>query len=210
MAAKPKAPVKSKAPAKKAAPKAAAKASAKPAPKATAKKTAKPAAKKAPQKAAAKATKTPAKAIASVPDITLPGIKGNVSLKKLKGKKVVLYFYPKDDTSGCTAQACSFQDNLPQFKKAGVEVIGVSKDGMKSHEKFAKKYKLNFNLASDEELKAAKAFGVWQEKSMYGRKYMGMDRATFLIDENGNVAQSWRGVKVPGHVNEVLKAAKAK
>jgi peroxiredoxin Q/BCP len=167
------------------------------------KKTASAAKKSAPT--AKKAGKSPKNA----PDFTLPGLKGNVSLKELKGKKLVLYFYPKDDTSGCTAQACGFQDNLPQFKKAGVEVIGVSKDDLKSHGKFAKKYKLNFNLASDENLKAAKAFGAWVEKSMYGRKYMGMDRSTFLINEKGEVAQEWRKVKVPGHVDEVLKAAKS-
>ncbi len=160
------------------------------------------------QKKTAAPAKKPTKAAKKAPDFSLPGIKGNVSLKELKGKKVVLYFYPKDDTSGCTKQACTFQDNMPQFKKAGVEVIGVSKDDMKSHQKFAKKYKLGFNLVSDENLKAAKAYGAWVEKSMYGRKYMGMDRSTFLIDEKGQVVQEWRKVKVPGHVEEVLKAAK--
>ncbi len=133
---------------------------------------------------------------------------GTVSLKELKGKKFVLYFYPKDDTSGCTKEACDFQKNLARFKKAGVTVIGVSKDGIESHGKFAKKYRLSFPLASDESLKAAKAFGVWIEKSLYGRKYMGMDRATFLIDGTGNILKSWRKVKVPGHVEDVLAAAK--
>lgn len=169
------------------------------------------ASRKSPVKSTKPAKKTPVKsatrALKKAPDFSLPALKGKVSLKELKGRKVVLYFYPKDDTSGCTKQACGFQDNLPKFKKAGVEVIGVSKDDLKSHEKFAKKYKLAFNLASDEDVKAAKAFGVWVEKSMYGRKYMGMDRATFLIDEKGNVTREWRKVKVPGHVDDVLEAA---
>jgi thioredoxin-dependent peroxiredoxin len=173
---------------------------------------------KKPTKSAKKPTpaaKPPAKAKASAtakatqaPDFTLPSLNGPVSLKKLKGKKVVLYFYPKDDTSGCTKQACGFQDNLPQFKKAGAVVIGVSKDDLNSHKKFAKKYGLNFDLASDEDLKAAKAYNAWVEKSMYGKKFMGLDRSTFLINEKGQLVQEWRKVKVPGHVKEVLGALK--
>jgi peroxiredoxin Q/BCP len=142
------------------------------------------------------------------PSFSLPGLKGNTSPASLKGKKIVLYFYPKDDTSGCTKEACAFQDNLQKFTKAGATVIGVSKDNLASHEKFAKKYKLNFNLASDEDTKTAAAFGAWVEKSMYGRKFMGMDRSTFLIDASGKIASIWRNVKVPGHVEEVLEVVK--
>lgn len=142
------------------------------------------------------------------PAVSLEGLTGAIQSAALKGKKYVIYFYPKDDTSGCTKEACAFQENLGAFKKAGVSVIGISKDGMASHEKFAKKYKLGFNLGADEDLKAAKAFGVWVEKSMYGRKYMGMDRATFLVNEKGVIEAAWRKVKVPGHVDEVLQAAK--
>jgi peroxiredoxin Q/BCP len=156
----------------------------------------------------AAATKKAANATRPAPDFDLPGLKGPVSLKELKGKKVVLYFYPKDDTSGCTKEACGFQDNLPQFTKAGAVVIGVSKDDMKSHKKFAKKYGLDFNLASDETLKVAKAYKAWVSKSMYGKKYMGLDRSTFLINEKGQLVQEWRKVKVPGHVKEVLGALK--
>lgn len=142
------------------------------------------------------------------PNVSLQGSKGAIKLAAMKGQKYVVYFYPKDDTSGCTKEACAFQDNLAVFKKAGVTVIGVSKDDMASHEKFAKKYKLNFNLGVDADLTAAKAFGVWVEKSMYGRKYMGMDRATFLVNEKGVIESAWRKVKVPGHVEEVLRAIK--
>ena len=143
------------------------------------------------------------------PDFTLPTDgNGTVSLKALKGKPVILYFYPKDDTSGCTKEACGFRDALPDFSKSGATVIGVSKDGVASHDKFKKKYKLPFTLASDEDVAVAKRYGVWVEKSMYGRKYMGMDRSTFLIDGKGVIRGLWRKVKVPGHVEEVLKAAK--
>lgn len=143
------------------------------------------------------------------PAFTLPSLEGTVSLSKLKGKVVVLYFYPKDDTSGCTKEACGFQDNLPRFKKSDAVIIGVSKDTLESHKKFAKKYKLAFNLASDEDVKVATAYGSWVEKSMYGRKYMGLDRSTFLIDEKGILRGIWRKVKVPGHVEEVFAAIKA-
>ena len=144
------------------------------------------------------------------PDFALPTDSGgHARLADLKGKAVVLYFYPKDDTSGCTAEACGFRDALPNFSKTGTTVIGVSKDSPASHEKFKKKYKLPFTLASDEDTKIAQKYGVWVEKSMYGRKYMGMDRSTFLIDGKGVIRGLWRKVKVPGHVEEVLKAVKA-
>jgi peroxiredoxin Q/BCP len=131
---------------------------------------------------------------------------GKVSLEQLKGKKVVLYFYPKDDTPGCTAEACAFRDSLPDFSKVKATVIGVSKDSVASHEKFKKKFKLPFPLASDEDGKVTEAYGVWVEKSMYGRKYMGIERATFLIDEKGVIRNIWRKVKVDGHAEEVLEA----
>jgi peroxiredoxin Q/BCP len=144
------------------------------------------------------------------PDFTLPTDGGGtVSLKALKGKTVILYFYPKDDTSGCTKEACGFRDALPDFGKTGATVIGVSKDGPASHDKFKKKYKLPFTLGSDEDTAVAQKYGVWVEKSMYGRKYMGMDRSTFLIDGKGVIRGLWRKVKVPGHVEEVLEAVKA-
>jgi len=144
------------------------------------------------------------------PDFTLATDgDGKVSLSKLKGKKVILYFYPKDDTSGCTAEACGFRDNLPKFGKTDAAVIGISRDSVASHDKFKKKYDLPFMLASDEDGKVCEAYGTWVEKSMYGRKYMGIERATFLIDAKGVVRKVWRKVKVPGHVDEVLAAAKA-
>ncbi len=144
------------------------------------------------------------------PDFTLPtDANGKVSLSKLKGKKVILYFYPKDDTSGCTAEACGFRDNLPKFGKSDAVVIGISRDSVASHDKFKKKYDLPFTLASDEDGKVCEAYGTWVEKSMYGRKYMGIERATFLIDAKGAIRNIWRKVKVAGHVEEVLAAAKA-
>lgn len=132
---------------------------------------------------------------------------GNISLKDLKGETVILYFYPKDDTPGCTKEACGFRDALPDFSKAKAKVIGVSKDPVKKHDKFKDKYDLTFPLASDEDGAVCEAYGTWVEKSMYGRKYMGIDRATFLIDGKGVIRAIWRKVKVPGHVDEVLKAA---
>ena len=123
------------------------------------------------------------------------------------GQPLVLYFYPKDDTSGCTLEAQNFTQLAPEFKKAGVKVVGVSRDPMKKHEKFIAKYDLAVPLASDEDGKISDAFGTWVEKSMYGRKYMGMERATFLIGPDGKVLRAWRKVKVPGHAREVLKAA---
>jgi peroxiredoxin Q/BCP len=141
------------------------------------------------------------------PDFTLPGDGGGeVSLASYRGRKVVLYFYPKDDTPGCTAESCSFRDNLPDFEGMGAAVIGISKDSAKKHDKFKAKYDLNFPLASDENGDVCERYGVWTEKSMYGRKYMGIDRSTFLIDENGKIAALWRGVKVPGHVESVREA----
>ena len=141
------------------------------------------------------------------PDFTMPTDgDGTVSLAKLKGKKVVLYFYPKDDTSGCTTEACGFRDTLPEFGRSKAAVIGVSRDSVASHDKFKKKYELPFALASDADGKVTEAYGIWVEKSMYGRKYMGIERATFLIDGKGVIQGIWRKVKVPGHVEEVLKA----
>jgi peroxiredoxin Q/BCP len=141
------------------------------------------------------------------PDFTLPADGGkDIALKDFRGKTVVLYFYPKDDTSGCTAEACGFRDTLPRFKKLKAVVLGVSKDDVKKHDKFRDKYELNFPLLSDAEGAVCEAYGTWIEKSMYGRKYMGIDRATFLIDGQGVIRQIWRKVKVPGHVEEVADA----
>jgi peroxiredoxin Q/BCP len=142
------------------------------------------------------------------PDFTLPADGGGtVSLKALKGKPVVLYFYPKDDTSGCTAEACAFRDARPDFSKVKAEIVGVSRDSVASPDAFKQKFDLPFPLASDQDGKVCRAYGVWVEKSMYGRKYMSIERATFLIDANGVVRKMWRKVKVPGHAAEVLKAA---
>ena len=131
---------------------------------------------------------------------------GTVSLAGLKGKTVVLFFYPKDDTSGCTAEAIAFTEQLPAFEAAGAVVVGVSKNSVKSHDKFKAKHDLKVILGSDEETGVAEAYDVWKEKSMYGRKYMGIERSTFLIDADGVLRQEWRKVKVPGHVDTVLKA----
>jgi peroxiredoxin Q/BCP len=144
------------------------------------------------------------------PDFTLPADGGDkVLLKSLKGQTVVLYFYPKDDTSGCTAEACAFRDNFPDFSEVKAKIVGISRDSVASHDKFKKKFKLPFPLASDEDGKVCEAYGVWVEKSMYGRKYLGIERATFLIDAKGVVRSVWRKVKVPGHAEDVLKAAEA-
>ena len=144
------------------------------------------------------------------PDFSAPtGGGGKLKLSSLKGRKVVLYFYPKDDTPGCTTEACGFRDNLKSFGKADAEIVGVSKDSEKSHDKFKAKYELPFTLVSDADGKICEAYGTWVEKSMYGRNYMGIERATFLIDEKGVVRNIWRKVKVTGHVDEVLAAAKA-
>lgn len=144
------------------------------------------------------------------PDFELPRDGGGtISLAQLRGKAVVLYFYPKDDTSGCTAEAIDFTRLKPDFEKAGALVVGMSPDGVKSHDKFKAKHALDLALASDEDKKVLDAYGVWAEKSMYGRKYMGVERTTFLIDRDGRIARIWRKVKVPGHADEVLAAAKA-
>ena len=123
------------------------------------------------------------------------------------GQPLVLYFYPKDDTSGCTREAQDFTTLATEFEKAGVKVVGVSRDSMKKHEKFISKYDLAVPLASDEDGRISDAFGTWVQKSMYGRKYMGMERATYLIGSDGKVVRAWRKVRVPGHAQEVLKAA---
>ena len=145
-----------------------------------------------------------------VPDVKLEGLEGKaVSPTDFRGQKLVLYFYPKDDTSGCTREAQDFTALAGAFEKAGTWILGVSKDSPKSHAKFAAKHDLKVKLASDEDGSACAAFGVWGEKSLYGRKYMGIERATFLIDRDGTVAKVWRKVKVPGHAQEVLEAARA-
>lgn len=147
---------------------------------------------------------------APAPDFTLPGAGGaSISLADFKGRKVVLYFYPKDDTSGCTLEAQEFTRLKPDFDAAGATVIGLSPDSVASHDKFAKKYDLGIALASDEAKDTLTAYGVWGEKSMYGRKYMGVERTTVLIDGDGRIARVWPKVKVPGHAAEVLAAAKA-
>jgi peroxiredoxin Q/BCP len=144
------------------------------------------------------------------PDFALPrNGGGTVSLSDFAGKPVILYFYPKDDTSGCTTEAVDFSSLSEDFAKLGATVIGVSPDSVKSHDKFAAKHNLTVVLAADEEHKALEAYGVWKEKSMYGKTYMGVERSTFLIDQSGKVAEVWRKVKVPGHAEAVLKAAQA-
>ena len=134
---------------------------------------------------------------------------GTVSLADLKGHPFVLYFYPKDDTSGCTKEAIDFSEERKKFEKLGVAIVGVSKDSVASHDKFKTKHKLKITLGSDPETKTAEAYGVWVEKSMYGRKYMGMDRATFLVNAKGIIQGVWRKVKIPGHVEAVLAATKS-
>ena len=144
-----------------------------------------------------------------VPDVTLVGLEGQaVSPADFKGQKLVLYFYPKDDTTGCTAEAQAFTALAPEFEKAGAWILGVSKDDAKKHRKFIDKYDLKVSLATDADGSVCEAFGTWVEKSLYGRKYMGIDRATFLIDRDGTIARIWRKVKVAGHVEAVLAAAR--
>jgi peroxiredoxin Q/BCP len=141
------------------------------------------------------------------PAFSLPSDEGGrVSLKDLKGKKVVLYFYPKDDTSGCTTEACELRDSWARVKRAGAVVLGVSPDGIASHQKFRKKYKLPFALLADEDHEVAARYGAWGEKSMYGRKYFGILRSTFIIDETGRIAKIFPKVKPKGHAAEVLAA----
>lgn len=132
---------------------------------------------------------------------------GRISLPDLRGRVAVVYFYPKDDTSGCTKEALDFSRAKPDFDAIGVPVVGISPDGVRKHDRFKEKHGLDIVLASDEDHRASEAYGVWVEKSMYGRKYMGIERSTFLIDREGNIARAWRKVKVPGHVEEVLAAA---
>lgn len=146
----------------------------------------------------------------TAPDFTLPRDGGSdVTLSALRPSAVVVYFYPKDDTPGCTKEAIGFTENLEAFKAAGVQIIGISKDSVKKHDKFRDKHDLGVILASDENDQVCEAYGVWKEKSMYGKTYMGIERATFLIDGSGKVAQAWHKVRVPGHVDAVLEAARA-
>jgi peroxiredoxin Q/BCP len=145
-----------------------------------------------------------------VPEFTVPVTGGEEwSLSAAKGEKVVIYFYPKDMTTGCTKESQDFRDLYPGFRKAKVRLLGISRDSLKSHDKFREKEKLPFELLSDEDEKVCKIFDVIKEKSLYGRKYMGVDRSTFLIDAGGVLRREWRGVKVPGHAEEVLEAAKS-
>lgn len=141
------------------------------------------------------------------PDFKLLADDGrSVSLKDYRGKKIVLYFYPKDDTPGCTAEACSFRDNLSRVASTGAVVLGVSRDDHASHEKFRDKYHLNFPLLSDEKGEVVQAYGVWKKRNLYGREFMGIERTTFLVDEGGRIARIWPKVKVDGHTDEVLAA----
>ena len=147
----------------------------------------------------------------AAPDYTLPTDgEGEVSLSDFKGQKLVLYFYPKDDTPGCTKESCGFNEALQAFKSLNTAIIGVSKDSVAKHDKFKAKYDLNFPLGSDENSGVCERYGVWKEKNMYGKKYMGIERSTFLIDEKGKIEQLWRKVKVPGHVEAVQAAAEGK
>jgi thioredoxin-dependent peroxiredoxin len=144
------------------------------------------------------------------PDFELPTDGGGrTHLQELRGKPVVIYFYPKDDTSGCTAEAIDFNGLRAKFAAAGATVIGISPDSAASHDKFKHKHDLKIALAADPERSAIEAYGVWKEKSMYGRKYFGVERSTFLVDRDGRIAKIWRKVKVPGHADEVLAATKA-
>lgn len=145
------------------------------------------------------------------PSFSLPSTDGKkLSLKDFKGKKVVLYFYPKDMTSGCTKEACDFRDSFPNFKKLKSVVIGISPDSIESHKKFMDKYELPFILLSDEKKEVLSKYGVWKEKSMYGKKYMGVERTTVVIDEDGKIFKVFEKVKVLGHVEEVIKILEAK
>ena len=146
---------------------------------------------------------------ASAPDFELAGANGPIRLADFKGKPLVLYFYPKDDTTGCTREAQDFTAMAADFAKAGVAVVGASKDSLASHAKFTVKHALGIPLGSDPEGVVIDRYGSWVEKSLYGRKYMGIDRSTFLIDQAGRVVRVWRKVKTPGHAAEVLKAAQS-
>ena len=144
----------------------------------------------------------------TVPDFTLPATGGEFTLKDARGKNLVLYFYPRDNTPGCTVEGQDFRDLHAQFSRARTRVVGISADSLASHEKFKAKMKFPFELASDEDEKVCKAFDVIREKSMYGRKFMGLERSTFLIDAQGKLTREWRKVKVKGHAAEVLEAAR--
>ena len=146
----------------------------------------------------------------NAPDFTLPRDGGGtITLSGLRGNPVILYFYPKDDTSGCTQEAIEFSGLRPQFEKLDARVIGMSPDPVKKHDKFKTKHDLKVDLVADEDKAIIESYGLWVEKSMYGRKYMGVERTTFLIDADGRIAKIWNKVKVPGHAAEVLEAAKA-
>lgn len=143
------------------------------------------------------------------PEFNLPSTSGEkISLNSLKGKNVILYFYPKDDTPGCTKEACSFRDELPKFKKNMAIILGVSNDSLDSHQKFIKKYDLTFPLLSDEDHSVSEKYGVYKEKNMYGRKYWGIERSTFVIDGDGKLRAIFRKVKVDDHIQEVLESLK--
>jgi len=139
------------------------------------------------------------------PDFSLLSDSGKkFSLKNLKGHKIILYFYPKDNTSGCTKEACDFRDSIKTFENKETVILGISKDSIESHKNFKSKYTLPFALLSDEEGQMVNDYGVWKEKSMYGKKYMGIERTTFLIDEKGKIKEIWNKVKVPGHVQDII------
>ena len=145
------------------------------------------------------------------PAIDLPTDNGgHFRLGDMKGEKVLVYFYPKDDTSGCTKESCSLSENIKSFEKLGCAVVGISKDSVKSHDKFKNKYDLQFALASDENSDVCERYGTWVQKSMYGRKYMGIERTTFLIDEAGKIQKIWNKVKVDGHTEEILEVLNGK
>lgn len=144
-----------------------------------------------------------------VPDFTAPATGGEFSLSGIKGKKLVLYFYPKDNTPGCTTEGLQFRDLYPKFKKAGAEIVGVSRDSLRSHENFKAKLELPFPLISDPDETLCALFGVMKLKKMYGKEVRGIERSTFLIDGAGTLRHAWRGVKVPGHVDDVLSAVQA-
>jgi peroxiredoxin Q/BCP len=146
----------------------------------------------------------------ALPDVSLPATGGkDIALKSYKGKALVVYFYPKDNTPGCTQEGQDFRDQYKAFVKAGAEVLGISKDSVRSHENFKSKFSFPFDLLADTDGVACKAFDVIKEKSMYGKKYMGVERSTFLFDPKGQLVREWRGVKVKGHADEVLEAVKA-
>ena len=144
----------------------------------------------------------------NAPSWELPGDGGTTMSSDRNGRPLVLFLYPKDDTSGCTKEAVAFSERKPEFDALGVDVVGLSPDGVASHERFKSKHGLTIDLASDEEKSVIDAFGAWKEKSMYGRKYMGVERSTFLIDPQGQIVKAWRKVKVPGHADAVLAAAR--